>query len=403
MGLVSDGGVHSHNTHLYALLELAKGKGLKNVHIHCFLDGRDVPPRSSDAYLAELEAEVARIGTGSVATIEGRYYAMDRDNRWERVQKAYDAITLGSGLPAASSGQAIHDAYEAGENDEFVSPRCVFPDGGRPAAMEDGDSVIFFNFRPDRARELTRCFVDEGFTGFKRAKELRGLCFVTLTSYDATMPNVAVAFPPQSLDNTLGAYLSGLGLTQLRIAETEKYAHVTFFFNGGVEPPNLGEERILINSPKVATYDLQPEMSAHLVADAAVGQIESGKFDLIVLNFANPDMVGHTGVMEAATKAIEAVDACVGKVVDAVLAHGGQALLTADHGNSERMMDENGDPVTAHTTNPVPLSCIKNEPASLMEGGRLSDLAPTLLDMMGLPQPAEMTGRSLLKRQGAAR
>jgi 2,3-bisphosphoglycerate-independent phosphoglycerate mutase len=397
MGLLSDGGVHSHNTHLYSLLGLAKQKGLERVYIHCFLDGRDVPPRSSDGYIAELEKEMERIGIGQIATIEGRYYAMDRDNRWERVQLAYDAITLGAGIPAASPGQAIQDAYAAGENDEFVSPRCICAGGEGPAVVNDGDSVIFFNFRPDRAREICRCFVDGGFSGFSRKKTLKDLCFVTLTSYDATMPNVTVAYPPQQLTNTLGAYVSSLGLKQLRIAETEKYAHVTFFFNGGVEAPNPGEERILINSPRVATYDLQPEMSAYAVADAVTGQIEEEKFDLIILNFANPDMVGHTGIMEAATKAIEAVDACVGKVVDAALAKGGQILLTADHGNAEVMMDKDGNPVTAHTTNPVPLSCIRKEPAALDEGGRLSDLAPTLLALMGIPQPPEMSGRSLLK------
>ncbi|MDR1136630.1 MAG: 2,3-bisphosphoglycerate-independent phosphoglycerate mutase [Clostridiales Family XIII bacterium] len=397
MGLLSDGGVHSHNTHLYALLQLAKKKGLKDVYIHCFLDGRDVPPRSSDAYLAELEDEIAKIGVGRIVTIEGRYYAMDRDNRWERVQLAYDAITLGNGIPAADSAQAIQDAYASGENDEFVTPRNVYATGEKPVLINDGDSVIFFNFRPDRAREITRCFVDSQFAGFEREKVLKDLCFVTLTSYDATMPGVTVAYPPQSLKNTLGEYISSLGLKQLRIAETEKYAHVTFFFNGGVETPNPGEERILIKSPSVATYDLKPEMSAYAVADAVVKEIESEKFDLIILNFANPDMVGHTGIMEAATEAIEAVDACVGRVVAAVLSKDGQILLTADHGNAELMMDEDGNPVTAHTTNPVPLSCIRNESALLDEGGRLSDLAPTLLALMGLPKPSEMSGRSLLK------
>jgi 2,3-bisphosphoglycerate-independent phosphoglycerate mutase len=397
MGLLSDGGVHSHNTHLYALLELAKKKGLQDVCVHAFLDGRDVPPRSADVYLAELEDAMTRIGAGRIAGIAGRYYAMDRDNRWERVQKAYDALTLGTGLSAPDAATAIRDAYAAGENDEFVSPRLIRAAGAPAACVEDGDSVIFFNFRPDRAREITRCFVDAGFSGFPRAKTPKDLCYVTLTSYDASMPGVHVAFPPQSLKNTLGEYVAGRKLAQLRIAETEKYAHVTFFFNGGVEKPNPGEDRILINSPKVATYDLQPEMSAYLVAEEAVRQVESGKYDLIILNFANPDMVGHTGILDAAVKAIEAVDACVGKVTEAVLAQGGQILLTADHGNSETMLDEKGEPVTAHTTNPVPLTCIRKDAPALLEGGCLSDLAPTLLDLMELPQPAEMTGRSLLR------
>ncbi|MDR1571991.1 MAG: 2,3-bisphosphoglycerate-independent phosphoglycerate mutase [Clostridiales Family XIII bacterium] len=396
MGLVSDGGVHSHNSHLYALLRMAKARGVERLYIHAFLDGRDTPPRSAARYLAELEGQIADIGAGRVASIAGRYYAMDRDGRWERVQRAYDALTLGSGTVAASSADAIRDAYAADENDEFVLPRSIFAPGGKPAVIEDGDAVIFFNFRPDRARELTRCFVDAGFQGFSRAKAPSGLDFVMMTCYDATMPCAETAFPPQTLKNTLGEYISALGLRQLRIAETEKYAHVTFFFNGGVEPPNPGEDRALIPSPKVATYDMQPEMSAPLVADAAVERVESGAYDLIVLNFANPDMVGHTGVMDAAVKAVEAVDACVGRVVDAVLAAGGQLLLTADHGNAEEMTDENGAPMTAHTTNPVPLACVKKGAPGLADGGRLSDLAPTLLDMMGLARPAEMTGRSLL-------
>jgi 2,3-bisphosphoglycerate-independent phosphoglycerate mutase len=398
MGLLSDGGVHSHETHLYALLEMAKRKGLSRVFIHAFLDGRDVPPRSADVYLARLEEEIARIGAGRVATIAGRYYAMDRDSRWDRVQLAYDAMTLGTGLPAPDPATALREAWAAGENDEFVKPRCVFGNGEKPAVVNDGDSVVFFNFRPDRARELCRYFVDPGFTGFRRAKTLSDLCFVTLTSYDAAMPNVEAAFPPQSLRDTLGEYISSLGLRQLRIAETEKYAHVTFFFNGGVEKPNEGEDRVLIKSPAVATYDLQPEMSAYLVTDELLRRIDSGLYDLIILNFANPDMVGHTGVMEAAVKAVEAVDACAGRIADAVLSRGGQLLLTADHGNSEKMLDEDGSPFTAHTTNPVPLICIKKDAPALLEGGKLSDLAPTLLDLMGLPQPAEMTGHSLIRR-----
>jgi 2,3-bisphosphoglycerate-independent phosphoglycerate mutase len=398
LGLVSDGGVHSHNTHLYALLALAKRKGLDRVCIHAFLDGRDTPPRSAEGFLAELEAEIGRIGVGRIVLLSGRYYAMDRDKRWERVRQAYDAISLGTGIPAASAAAAIRESYEAGENDEFVKPRNIFAPGEKPVVIEEGDSVIFFNFRPDRARELTRCFVDPRFDGFPRGKTYDKLFFVTMTSYDAAMPQVETAYPPQTLKNTLGEYLSELGLKQLRIAETEKYAHVTFFFNGGVEPPNAGEDRALIDSPKVATYDLKPEMSAYLVTDEAIARIKSGKYDLIVLNFANCDMVGHTGVPDAATKAVEAVDACIGKIADIVTARGGQILLTADHGNAERMIDDDGTPFTAHTTNPVPLALIAKKAPALLSGGRLCDRAPTLLDMMGLPKPAEMTGRSLLDR-----
>jgi 2,3-bisphosphoglycerate-independent phosphoglycerate mutase len=396
LGLVSDGGVHSHNTHLCALLAFAKRKGLENVYIHAFLDGRDTPPRSADGFLAELEEEIKRIGVGRIVLLSGRYFAMDRDNRWERVRQAYDAISLGTGIPAESAAAAIRDAYGAGENDEFVKPRNIFAPGEKPVVTEDGDSVVFFNFRPDRARELTRCFVDPRFDGFLREKICASLFFVTMTGYDAAMPNVEVAFPPQTLENTLGEYLSGLRLSQLRIAETEKYAHVTFFFNGGVEEANAGEDRVLIDSPKVATYDLQPEMSAYRVTDEVTARVRSGKYDLIVLNFANCDMVGHTGVLEAATKAVEAVDACIGKIEEAVLAAGGQILLTADHGNAERMTDDDGTPFTAHTTNPVPLALIAKEAPALLEGGRLCDLAPTLLDLMGLQKPSEMTGRSLL-------
>jgi 2,3-bisphosphoglycerate-independent phosphoglycerate mutase len=402
LGLVSDGGVHSHNTHLFALLAFAKQKGLKKLYIHAFLDGRDTPPRSAGGFLAELEAEIGRVGAGRIASISGRYYAMDRDKRWDRVSLAYDAISLGTGIPARSAADALLEAYEAGENDEFVKPRNIFAPGEKPVVVEEGDSVIFFNFRPDRARELTRCFVDPRFDGFPRKKKYASLFFVTMTLYDAAMPNVEAAYPPQTLKNTLGAYLSGLGLTQLRIAETEKYAHVTFFFNGGIEQPNAGEDRALIDSPKVATYDLKPEMSAYLVTDEAIARVRSGKYDLIVLNFANCDMVGHTGVMRAATKAVEAVDACVGKIAEAVTARGGQILLTADHGNAERMTDEDGAPFTAHTTNPVPLVLIAKKAPALLSGGSLCDLAPTLLDMMGLQKPAEMTGRSLLDRGRAS-
>jgi 2,3-bisphosphoglycerate-independent phosphoglycerate mutase len=339
-----------------------------------------------------------RGGVGRVASISGRYYAMDRDNRWERVKEAYDALSLGSGIPEKSAASGLSAAYEAGESDEFVKPRNIFAPGERPVVIEDGDSVIFFNFRPDRARELTRCFVDPRFDGFPREKLYASLFFVTMTSCDAAMPNVETAFPPQTLDNTLGAYISSLGLTQLRIAETEKYAHVTFFFNGGIEQPNAGEDRALIDSPKVATYDLKPEMSAYPVTDEAIARIRSDKYDLIILNFANCDMVGHTGVAEAAAKAVEAVDACIGRIAEIVAERGGQILLTADHGNAERMIDDDGTPFTAHTANPVPLALIAKKAPALLSGGRLCDLAPTLLDMMGLPQPAEMTGRSLLDR-----
>jgi 2,3-bisphosphoglycerate-independent phosphoglycerate mutase len=397
MGLVSDGGVHSHIDHLFALIDLAAEKGLREVYIHSFLDGRDVPPRSADQYLARLEKKIASAGVGKIATVSGRYYAMDRDNRWERVQKAYDAMTIGNGLRAVNSAEAVRSAYARGENDEFVVPVNICGNGESPATVEDGDSVIFFNFRPDRAREITRCFVDPAFDGFARNKTPENLRFVCMTSYDAAMPGVNVAFPPESISNTLGEYISGLGLRQLRIAETEKYAHVTFFFNGGAEIPNPGEDRVLIHSPKVATYDMQPEMSAYLVADRVVKEINDDKYDLIILNFANPDMVGHSGIMEAAVKAVEAVDACVGKVADAMLAKGGQILLTADHGNAEVMLDEKNHPVTAHSTNPVPLALIGSAATSLNPGGRLSDIAPTLLAMMDLPQPEEMTGHSLIE------
>ena len=392
MGLCSDGGVHSHNTHLYALLELARRAGLTKVYVHCFMDGRDVPPTSGKGYIEALMAEMARIGVGRIATVMGRYYAMDRDNRWERVSKAYDAIVCGAGAYNPDPADAMQKSYDADVTDEFVVPTVCAQDAGLSAH----DSVIFFNFRPDRARELTRTFVDDAFNGFARKNGRFPLYYVCMTQYDATMPNVDVAFRPETLDNTLGAYLASKGMTQLRIAETEKYAHVTFFFNGGVEAPYDGEDRALIPSPKVATYDLQPEMSAYPVADEVVGRIESGKYDVIVLNFANCDMVGHTGVFEAAVRAVETVDACVGRVVDAVLARGGAVLLTADHGNADCMAEPDGSPFTAHTTNPVPFAVIGYD-CSLREGGVLADIAPTMLHMLGLPQPAQMTGRSLIE------
>ncbi len=391
-GLLSDGGVHSHNTHLYGLLEMAKRMGVENVYVHCFLDGRDTPPASGKDYVAELAAKCEEIGVGRIATLSGRYYAMDRDNRWDRVQKAYDALVLGTGEHADCAVCAMQASYDAGVTDEFVLP-TVIGEGGRISA---GDSVIFFNFRPDRAREITRTLVDPDFAGFERANGFFPLTYVCFTQYDATMPNVQVAFKPQSLDNTLGEYLAKCGKSQLRIAETEKYAHVTFFFNGGVEAACEGEDRALIASPKVATYDLKPEMSAYEVADECVERINSDKYDVIILNFANCDMVGHTGVFEAAVAAVEAVDACVGKVIDAVLAKGGAVLLTADHGNADYMADEDGTPFTAHTTNPVPFLVAGAGDVALREGGRLADIAPTMLKLMGLEQPAEMTGESII-------
>ena len=391
-GLLSDGGVHSHQEHLYALLSMAKAEGLPQVFVHGFLDGRDVPPKSAREYVAQAEAKMAELGIGTISTISGRYYAMDRDKRWERVQKAYDAIVLGEGLHAATADAAVAESYERDETDEFVVPTVI--DGTpRPG---DGDSIIMFNFRPDRAREITRSFVDPSFDGFHREKVLQDLCYVTMTEYEAGMPNVRIAYPPETYPNTLGEYISSLGMQQLRIAETEKYAHVTFFFNGGVEAPNPGEDRILVPSPKVATYDLQPEMSAYLVTDQLLAAIAEDKYDLIILNFANADMVGHTGVIPAVVKAIEALDECVGKIEAAMLAKGGHILMTADHGNADEMLDENGEPMTAHSLNVVPLSHIAEEPLPLRDGGRLCDLAPTLLAIMGLPQPAEMTGHSLL-------
>ncbi|MCI7126091.1 MAG: 2,3-bisphosphoglycerate-independent phosphoglycerate mutase [Agathobaculum sp.] len=389
-GLLSDGGVHSHIDHMFALLELARRSGLRKVCFHCFMDGRDTPPQSGIEYIDRLQAKINAVELGCIATISGRYYAMDRDNRWERVEKAYDAIVNGVGEHAASAHEAMQASYDAGVTDEFVVP-VIVTEG---ATVQNDDAIIFANFRPDRAREITRAFVDDAFTGFARDK--RNIHYVCMTQYDATIPGVEIAFKPQSLQNTFGEYISDKGLTQLRIAETEKYAHVTFFFNGGVEKEYPGEDRALIPSPKVATYDLQPEMSEPAVTEECVKRILSGKYDMIVLNFANCDMVGHTGVFDAAVKAIEAVDEGVGKVVDAILKMDGQCLLTADHGNVDQMLDADGvTPFTAHSTNPVPLAMIGHK-GKLAEGGVLADIAPTLLAMMGLPQPEEMTGKSLL-------
>lgn len=393
MGLCSDGGVHSHNTHLYGLIEMAHSYGISKVYVHCFMDGRDVPPMSGRDFIAQLEKKMNDIGTGRIATVMGRYYAMDRDNRWERVQRAYEAMVLGRGTQNPSAVDAMEKSYGSEITDEFIEPVVCDPEG----TVKNGDSVVFFNFRPDRARELTRTFVDPDFAGFVREGGQRQVYFVCMTQYDAMMPNVYVAFKPDSLTNTFGAYIAEKGLTQLRIAETEKYAHVTFFFNGGVETPNAGEDRALIASPKVATYDLQPEMSAYLVTDELVKRIESGKYDVIICNYANCDMVGHTGVFEAAKKAVEAVDECLGRVVKALLDAGGAALITADHGNADQMYEPDGSPFTAHTTNPVPLLAVNcGDDVQLRDGGRLADLAPTMLKLLELSQPTQMTGTSLI-------
>lgn len=394
MGLLSNGGVHSHNGHLFALLELAKKKGVEDVYVHAIMDGRDVPPSSGKGFVEELEAKMAEIGVGKIATITGRYYAMDRDNRWERVEKAYAAIVYGEGNHGTPV-EIMEKSYADGVTDEFVIP-SVTCEGGR---ISSGDSVVFFNFRPDRAREITRTFVDDEFNGFERKNGRFPLTYVCFTQYDVTMPNVEVAFKPQSLNNVMGAYLAQNGKTQLRIAETEKYAHVTFFFNGGVEAPFEGEDRALVSSPKVATYDLQPEMSAYAVADECVKRINSDKYDVIILNFANCDMVGHTGVFDAAVKAVEAVDECAGKVIDAVLAKGGAVLLTADHGNADKMYDPDAEhPFTAHTTNPVPFLLAGLGNVDLRGDGVLADIAPTMLKILDLKQPEEMTGLSIITK-----
>ena len=397
-GLVSDGGVHSHNTHIYGLLELAKRNGLEKVYVHCFLDGRDTPPASGKDYVEQLEEKMKEIGVGKVASVMGRYYAMDRDNNYDRVEYAYKALTKGEGLTAESASAGIQASYDRQETDEFVKPTVILENGAPVATIQDGDSIIFFNFRPDRAREITRAFCNDEFTGFEREKKL-DVVYVCFTEYDPTIPNKEVAFHKVEVTNTFGEWLAANGLKQARIAETEKYAHVTFFFNGGVEEPNEGEDRILVNSPKdVPTYDLKPQMSAYEVCDRLVESIESGKYDVIIINFANPDMVGHTGVESAAVKAVEAVDECVGRAVKAIRDVDGVMFICADHGNAEQLVDyETGAPFTAHTTNPVPFILVNyDEGWGLREGGCLADIVPTLIQIMGMQQPKEMTGKSLL-------
>ena len=400
MGLLSDGGVHSHIRHLYGLLELAKRKDFENVYVHCFMDGRDTPPASGESYITKLEEKMKEKGIGKIATISGRFYAMDRDKRWQRVQKAYDAMVNGKGIKAVSAVQAVEASYQKETFDEFIEPTVICNGEAPVAKIEPHDSVIFFNFRPDRAREITRALVDPEFDAFETKKDL-DLYFVCFTSYDETMPNVEVAFKKEPLKNTFGEYISKNGYTQLRIAETEKYAHVTFFFNGGEEKQYPGEDRILVPSPKVETYDMQPEMSAYEVTDKVLEAISQDKYDAIILNYANTDMVGHTGSLSAAIKAVETVDECVGKVVKLVEEKQGNLLITADHGNAEQMIDyKTGEPHTAHTTNPVPLIVVSaDKNLKLKQGGNLADLAPTMLDLMNLEKPEEMTGESLLDRE----
>jgi len=403
-GLLSDGGVHSHITHLFALLEMAKRMGVPETYVHCFMDGRDVSPTSGVHFVELLQQEMDKLGYGKIASLSGRYYAMDRDNNWDRVEKAYDMLTIGNGIQAENPVKALEESYANGTTDEFVLPTNITENGKPVALVEAGDSIIFFNFRPDRAREITRAFSQEEFivpkgTAFERKTGFLHPFYVCFTVYDAEFNGLKIAFPKTKLTNTLGEYLSKMGKTQLRIAETEKYAHVTFFFNGGIEEPNAGETRALINSPKVATYDLQPEMSAYEVTERALEELDSGKYDVMILNFANCDMVGHTGVIPAAVKAVHTVDECVMRILDKILSMGGSALLTADHGNADKMLDSDGSPFTAHTTNPVPVVLVSDrfKDATLRKDGVLADLAPTLLTVMGLPVPAEMTGKSLIE------
>ena len=401
MGLVSPGGVHSHLTHIYGLLELAKRAGLEKVYVHCFMDGRDTPPDSGLSYIRELEAKMKEIGVGEIASISGRYYAMDRDKNWDRVEKAYNAMTKAEGNTAKSAEAAMEQSYQKEVYDEFIVPVVIEKDGKPVGVIKDGDSVVFFNFRPDRAREMTRAFCDDDFTGFARGKRL-DLLFTCFVDYDETIGNKQVAFHKEEIHNTLGEYLAKNGLTQCRVAETEKYAHVTFFFNGGVETPNKGEDRVLVPSPKdVPTYDLKPQMSAPAVCDKLCEAITGGKYDVVICNFANPDMVGHTGIMAAAIKAVETVDACIGRVCDAVKKADGVLFICADHGNADMLVDPvTKEPFTAHTTNPVPFILYNADPAyRLKEGGVLADIAPTLLELLGLPQPKEMTGKSLLEKK----
>ena len=398
LGLVSDGGVHSHIRHLYGLLEMAKRRDFEDVYVHCFLDGRDTPPASAESYIIKLQDKMKEKGVGKIASISGRFYAMDRDKRWQRVQKCYDALVNGEGIKANSAVKAIEDSYQKEVFDEFVEPTVICNNEEPIAKIEENDSVIFFNFRPDRAREITRAIVDKDFNEFETKK--MDVYFVCFTNYDETMPNVHIAFKKETLHNTFGEVVSKAGLTQLRIAETEKYAHVTFFFNGGEEKQYKGEERILVPSPKVETYDQKPEMSAYEVTDKVVEALEQDKYDVVILNFANTDMVGHTGSLQAAIKAVEAVDECVGKIVKVIEEKKGNLIITADHGNAEQMIDyKTGEPHTAHTTNPVPIILITSNPEyKLKENGKLADLAPTMLDLMGIEKPEEMTGESLLKK-----
>ena len=397
-GLLSDGGVHSHITHLYALIKLAKQAGLNDVFVHCFLDGRDVSPTSGADFIKALKEETEKLSFGTIASVGGRYYVMDRDNRWERVEKAYDMMTANIGETTEDAEKYVRASYENGVTDEFVIPAHVVKDGKPVGLIEEGDSIIFFNFRPDRARQITRAMSEKEFEGFERKTGFLNPTYVCFTRYDASFTNVRIAFKPQVLTNTLGEYLSSLGLKQLRIAETEKYAHVTFFFNGGVEKPNANEDRELIASPKVATYDLQPEMSAIEVTERAIAKLDSNEYDVMILNFANCDMVGHTGVFDAAVKAVKTVDNCVGKVIDKILSMGGMAIVTADHGNADKMLADDGSPFTAHTTNKVPFIVVGEnfKGKKLREGGILADVAPTLLDMMEVPVPEEMSGKTLI-------
>lgn len=400
-GLLSDGGVHSHNTHLYGLLRMAKENGIENVYVHCFLDGRDTSPTSGKGFVQELQDKIDEIGVGRIASVHGRYYAMDRDNRWERVEKAYSALVYGEGEKAQDAVRAIADSYAKDINDEFVVPTVIVEDGRPVATVKKNDSIIFFNFRPDRAREITRTFCDKGFDNFERRHGFLPLTYVCFTDYDETIGNKLVAFKKETIENTFGEFLAKNGKKQLRLAETEKYAHVTFFFNGGVEEPNKEEDRSLVKSPAVATYDLQPEMSAPEVGERLNAAITSKQYDVIVINFANPDMVGHTGVIPAAIQAVERIDQCVGAAAAAVEEAGGVLFICADHGNAEQMIDyETGAPFTAHTTNPVPFILVNYDDSyTLREGGCLADIAPTLIEIMGMEQPEEMTGKSLLKKK----